>query len=79
MVGRMHVVGRWLLGACIPVLVVYTSLVGCRSNYLSSREAVCVVRAASVLVDGVCVCVCVFVVVCDYLRLFVGVIAVGVC
>ena len=80
MAGCLHVVGRGLFGACIPVLVAPTLFVACRSSFSASvptGEAAIAVRAASVLVDGVCVCW--FVVVFAGLQWFVVLAVVGVC
>ena len=67
--GCLHVVGRWMLGAYIPVLIACMLFVACRSSSRAcvlTWEAALAVRAPNVLVDGVTG----FVVVCDYLRLF---------
>ena len=76
--GCLHSDGRWLLGASVPVFVVCSLLVGCRSGSgagAPTGEAAFEVRAASVLVD----CVWRFVVACNCLRLLVSVIGVIVC
>ena len=76
--GCLHVVGRWMLGAYIPVLIACMLFVACRSSSSAcvlTWEAAPAVRAASVLVDGVSG----FAVVCDCLRLFVVVTVVVVC
>ena len=84
MAGCLRVVGHGLFGVCLPVLAACTLFVACRSSSSASVptvEAAFAVRAASVLVHGVSVCVCVFgyVVACGCLRLWVVVTFFGVC
>ena len=78
MAGCSLIVGRWLPSAIIPVLVVCTLFVACRSSSrasVPSGEAATAVCDASVLFSGVGG----YVVVCGYLRLFVVVTVAGVC
>ena len=76
MAGCSLIVGRWLPSAIIPVLVVCTQIVACRSSSSASvptGEAATAVCDASVLFRGVGG----YVVVCGYLRLFVVVTVAG--